>query len=243
MSTSLRDCVAEFVDKPPGQIGVVMIHLQRAREREPLIEALQKAIGTPLEVRKAADGAALIAGGHPTECGIDPGIQRTAGEVGCVVSHVEAARDALAKGLSHLVVFEDDCAPATRFSLPGLREYLQRAKRFASQFQMSGMDELFLLSTCGCYKWHHLTRGVKVTNHFNGSHAYGMGRATMEKVVAFYDSLLAKGQTAPIDGILPILLREEGRWAFCPEEDTSHFHQNRAIPSYVVGDGSTLRRD
>ena len=108
---------------------------------------------------------------------------------------------------------------------------------------MKGMTDLTLLSTCGCYEWRHLTRGVKVTNHFNGSHAYIIGRAMMQKVVDFYEGLASKGQTAPIDGVLPILLRKERRWAFCPENDTGLFKQNREIPSYVVADKPAIRKD
>lgn len=86
--------VAEFVDKPPGSVRGIVIHLRRATERRPLVDSLISSVGA-LEVWDAADGAALVAGGHPTECGIDPGVVRTAGEVGCVVSHMLAYQKAL----------------------------------------------------------------------------------------------------------------------------------------------------
>jgi len=218
-----------------------MIHLRRATERVKLIQHLEAAINTPLEIRDAVDGALLIAQGHPTECGIDPGVQRTAGEVGCAASHLEAYRAALAKGLSHLVVFEDDCEPAPGFDMVAVKNYLRRAKNFSGEFGLERMDEFLLLSTCGCYIWRPLTRGVKVTNHFNGSHAYLIGRPMMQKVLDFYEVLAKAGKTAPIDGVLPLLLSTEQRWAFCPEEDTHFFQQNRSIPSYVASDGTALR--
>lgn len=242
MSDTLRDCVAKFVDKPPGLVRIVMIHLSRAVERTTLVKSLLCAVGS-FEVLEAADGVALVAGGHPTICGMDPGVIRTAGEVGCMVSHVSAARKALADGISHLVVFEDDCVTAPGFSLEGIREYLGRAKVFAEEFGMERMDELVLLSVSGCYRWRSLCPGVKATDHFNGSHAYIMGRPMMEKLVGAYDYFLAKGQTAPVDGILPLLLQVERRHAFCPENDVALFAQNRAIPSYVVSDGVDARKD
>jgi hypothetical protein len=220
-----------------------MIHLQRAREREPLIRALMAALETSIEIRAAVDGGKLVAEGHPTECGIDPGLHRTAGEIGCAASHLEAYRSALAEGLSHLVVFEDDCVPAPGFTLLALREYLVRAATFAETFGMKDMAEFALLSTCGCYEWRVLTSGLKVTNHFNGSHAYIIGRKMMQKVVDFYEKLDSKARTAPIDGVLPIILRGERRWAFCPENDTGLFKQNREIPSYVVGGEPAIRTD
>ena len=239
---TLLDIVAEFVENPPGKVRVIMIHLPRATEREPLIRALSVALETPFEIQEAIDGAALVAGGHPTTCGIHPGLHRTAGEIGCAASHLAAYRSALAAGISHLVVFEDDCATAPGFDLVALRTYLSRATTFAEEFSMKGMTDFTLLSTCGCYEWRHLTRGVKVTNHFNGSHAYIIGRTMMQKVLDFYEALAAKGQTAPIDGVLPILLRQERLWAFCPENDTALFKQNRELPSYVVGAEPDIRK-
>lgn len=243
MSISLRDCVAEFVDNPPGLVGVVMIHLRRATEREKLIQAMQAAINTPLEIRDAVDGRQLIAEGHPTECGIHPGLHRTAGEIGCAASHLEAYRAAIAAGHSHLVVFEDDCAPAPGFEMGALQAYLRRAETFAEEFGLKRMDDFLLLSTCGCYNWRLMTHGLKLTDHFNGSHAYVIGRRMMQKLLDFYAALASAGQTAPIDGVLPILLRQERRWAFCPEEDTQFFKQNRDIPSYIVSDGTEFRKD
>lgn len=243
MFTTLRDCVAEFVDKPPGNIHVVAIHLRRATERKPLLETLEAAIHTPLEIHDAVEGVTLIAAGHPTECGIDPGLHRTAGEIGCAASHLEAYRAALKGGASHLVVFEDDCVPSAGFNIAALQEYLRRAKRFAQEFQLPGMQDFTLLSTCGCYTWKHLTRLVKATNHFNGSHAYIISQSMMQNVLEVYDTLSKKKQTAPIDGVIPILLRRNRQWAFCPENETCLFRQNREIPSYVVSDGEVRRLD
>ena len=243
MSMTLRDCVAEFTDKPPGKIGIVMIHLSRATERVPFIERMEAAIGGgPLEILEAVDGVAAIAAGAPVECGIDPGICRTAGEIGCAISHLEAMRQALASNVSHLVVFEDDCIPSPGFSLEAVQSYLRNAKTFAAEFSLKRMDELLLLSTCGCYNWRPLTPGVKVTNHFNGSHAYIISRSMMEKVLEIYKNLASQKKTAPIDGVLPILLMKEHRWAFCPEDDVHLFQQNRSIPSYVMSDGTEMRK-
>jgi hypothetical protein len=149
----------------------------------------------------------------------------------------------MAAGQSHLVVFEDDCAPSPGFEMEKLRAYLRRAETFAQEFGLKKMDMFLLLSTCGCYNWRTLTRGLTVTDHFNGCHAYVIGRPMMQKVLDFYAALASAGQTAPIDGVLPILLRQERRWAFCPEEDTEFFKQNRDLASYVASDGTELRKN
>jgi len=241
MSDTLCDIVAEFVDKPPGLVRGIVLHLRRATERERLVQTLVCALGS-LDVVEAADGVALVAGGHPTTCAIDPGVIRTAGEVGCMVSHVQAVQKALADGISHLVVFEDDCVPAPGFSLDRLRDYLRRVKTFAGEFGLKRFDEFVLLGTCGCYTWRSLAPGLKATNWFNGSHAYIMGRPMMLALVHSYLQFLVQGKTAPVDGLIPLLLQAERMHAFCPEGDTELFLQDRSLPSHVVSEGTELRK-
>ena len=167
---------------------------------------------------------------------------RSAGEVGCMASHIAIMVEALKRGLTHAIIFEDDCSPCHLNPLPAIQEYLRDAKRFVQQFQMEGVKELLLLGTCGCYSWRHLTTGVKSTQHFNGSHAYIISAKFMRATIAFYIGVLREGKTAPIDGVLPILLKREGLWSICPENDTAFFRQNREIASYTASDGTERRQ-
>lgn len=242
MSKTLCDVVAEFVDKPPGSVRGIVIHLRRATERRPLVDSLISSVGA-LEVWDAADGAALVAGGHPTECGIDPGVVRTAGEVGCVVSHMLAYQKALQDGISHLIVFEDDCVVSPQGSLEGVEKYLKRVKGFAKEFGLQRMNEFVLLGTCGCYRWRELTEGVKATDYFNGSHAYIIGRPMMLILLHTHLQFLAQNRSAPIDGLIPHLLQAERLHAFCPADDRVFFRQNREIPSYIASNGTEQRKD
>ena len=180
---------------------------------------MEEALQTPIELVEAADGVALVAGGHPTMCAVDNTKQRSEGEVGCLVSHVELARKALAAGLSHAVVFEDDCVVGPRFSLEAVQSYFRRAKKFAEDFSMDGTDDFLLLGSSGCYAWRHLTEGVKATNNFNGSHAYLIGRPMMEKLVVAYEFMKERGFGMPADWLLPVILRGQKRWAMCPSDD------------------------
>jgi hypothetical protein len=174
---------------------------------------------------------------------MDPGVIRTAGEVGCMVSHISAYQKALQDGMSHLIVFEDDCVVAPGFSLEKVGAYLGKVKRFAAEFSLDKMDECLLLGNCGCYRWRHLTEGIKATDHFNGSHAYIIGRPMMIQMIHTYLQFLSQGKTGPVDGILPLLLQAGRRYAVSPENDTELFRQNRAIPSYIASNGEAGRRD
>jgi GR25 family glycosyltransferase involved in LPS biosynthesis len=243
MARSLRDILAEFVGKPPGTIGVAVIHMPAAAEREPLIRALETACGCSVEIFLAVNGAERIAAGHPTRCATEPAKIRTAGEIGCLLSHVELARRALAEGKSHMMVFEDDCVTAPKFSLAAVEEYLRSVKRLTDTFSIEDADDFLLFGTCGCYAWKHLTQRIKATNKFNGSHCYLIGRSAMEKLVGSYEYLLKKDVIVPVDGLISLLLKAQNRWALCPDDDRALFVQNRDIPSYILGDGKTLREE
>jgi GR25 family glycosyltransferase involved in LPS biosynthesis len=239
---ALCEYIAEFMDTIPEKVGVFMIHLARAEERRPIIRNLELSVRTPLEMYDAVEGKYLVDAGHPTRCGIDEGVIRTSGEVGCMASHINIMVESLKRGYTHTIIFEDDCSVSPRFSLEALKEYVDTAKRFATDFQMEQAKELLLLSTCGCYSQRILTAGVKATQHFNGCHAYVISAKLMRATIAFYVDLLKKGMTAPIDGVLPILLRRDKLWTMCPENDTAFFRQNRDIPSYIVSDGTERRQ-
>ncbi len=217
-----------------------MIHLRRATERDALVQNLLREIGGA-EIVDAIDGGPLVAGGHPTECGMDPGVIRTVGEVGCMASHIAVYRQALLEGISHLIVFEDDCVPAEG-CLGKVQEYLRRVKKFQETFDRKRIDEFLLFGTCGCYRSRSVGPGLKATDHFNGLHAYMIGRPMMYAMIHSYLQFLVKGQTVPADGILPLLLQAEGLHALSPAGDRDLFAQNRAIPSYISSDGTELRK-
>jgi hypothetical protein len=159
-----------------------------------------------------------------------------------MATHIAAYKQALLDDISHLIVFEDDCV-ATENCLGKLQEYLRRVKQFKETFNQQRVDDFLLFGTCGCYRSRSIGPGLKATDHFNGSHAYMIGRRMMLRMIHSYVEFLKKGQTVPVDGILPLLLQSEGLHAVCPEGDTSIVYQNRSIPSYVVSEGTELRQD
>jgi hypothetical protein len=65
----------------------------------------------------------------------------------------------------------------------------------------------------------------------------------MEKLVGSYEYLLKKDVIVPVDGLLSLLLKAQNRWALAPDDDRALFVQNRDIPSYILGDGKTLRQE
>ena len=240
MVRTLRELLARFLAKPPGEIGIYVIHLARSVGREEWIRRLEEGVG-PIERFHAIEGKSLV--GHPTKCAFETELIRTPGEIGCLVSHVELMRRALSEGKSHAVIFEDDCALGSQFSLESIEIYLADVKHLEKTFGMKNTNDFLLFGTAGCYNWRFITDYTKATNNFNGSHAYMVGRQMMEKFVKTYEFLLSKNLVYAVDGILGLLLRLEGFWALCPDEEKGLFVQNRSLPSYVLHDGDGLRNE
>lgn len=238
MTRTLQDILADFVETSPETIGMTLIHMSSATTREPIIAALQAAVGPLTHFEAVRDVE-----GHPTKCATEPGKIRTAGEIGCLLSHVGAMRKALAEHKTHLCIFEDDCALGSMFSLGAVEVYLRDVKELSKRYSFAGTDDFLLFGSCGCYNARPITNGTKATNQFNGTHCYLVGKAMMEKVVGSYEHLLKNKVVFPIDGLLGLVLRAQHRWTLCPEDEKGLFVQNREVPSYVLNDGTELRRE
>ena len=239
----MQTVVSQLFGVPAEKVAVIMIHLAKAKEREPKILALQQATQTPFEIFHGIDGAIAVEDGHPTTCALEKAKIRTAGEVGCLLSHVEVARQALARGLEAVIVFEDDCEPGPDCKIVNLYGWLNAVLTFFKSFSWPGSQDLILLGTGGTYDLVPLTQFFKGTRRFNCTHAYLMRRPMMQRVVDTYEMIKKRGQMVPIDGLLGLILRAEKKLAIAPIRDDMFFKQDRSLPSYVLGDGKTLRKE
>jgi len=205
---TLQDILAEFVEKPPGSVGVAVI----GRE----MKELEAALGQSLE---SVDRAVVI--GHPANYAMDPEVQRTAEEINTLLSHIGLLGRALADGRSHMLVFEDTCKPSANFSLDRLRAYFRAVKVFSDKYRVEGSDEFLLIGLSGCYRWKSLTQELKATNKFNGSYGYFIGRPMMEKLIETYQYLKWHKMVVPFDELMGLVLKAQRRWALCPENELS----------------------
>lgn len=239
----MQTILSKLFDVPMEKTAVIMIHLAKAKEREPKIAALQQATQTQFEIFYGIDGAAAVAAGHPTACALEraTGKTRTAGEVGCLLSHVQIAREALARGLEVVAIFEDDCEPGSLCRPIDLFGWLNAVLRFFESFSWPGTRDLILLGTGGTYDVVPLTQFFKGTRRFNCTHAYVIRRPMMQRIVDTYEHLKKRGQMAPIDGLLGLILQAEKKLAVAPSQDDIFFKQDRSLPSYVFEEGDKKR--
>lgn len=233
---ALQEIVSKVFDVPVEKVLAICIHMMEAKEREAAIVNLQQATQTQLAIFKATDGKEAVAKGHPVVCGLEKGKVRTAGEVGCLLSHIEVIQQAYLAGLEYIIVFEDDCQVGREFTPINFFGWLNSVKTFFEAFSWPGSRDLILLATGGTYDQIPLTQFFKGTKRFNCTHAYLMGRGMMKKVIETHEFILKKGQIVPIDGLLGLILQADKKYAVTPTVDDAFFKQDRSLKSYVLND-------
>ncbi len=103
------------------KIEALVIHLQRAEQRKPQVERILEACPVPARVIDAVDGRAMSDEERARFCSreslFEPAypFKLGAGEVGCFLSHRQAWREIVDRGLDAGVIIEDDVEidPAT----------------------------------------------------------------------------------------------------------------------------------
>ena len=97
------------------RIEAFVIHLARAEQRRPQVEALRAALPMPVHVVDAVDGRAMAPGEIASV--YRPRLHRPrypfalgAGEIGCFLSHRKAWREIVERGLDAGLIVEDDVA-------------------------------------------------------------------------------------------------------------------------------------
>lgn len=92
-----------------------VVHLARAEQRRPQVEALRNALPMPVHVVDAVDGRAMTPG--EIAAVYRPRLHRPrypfalgAGEIGCFLSHRKAWREIVTRGLDAGLIVEDDVA-------------------------------------------------------------------------------------------------------------------------------------
>jgi len=80
----------------------VVIHLDTAVERKPLIAAMEHALGVPVRIHKASTGHG------PVLPHVQPGSRATRGAIGCYESHLEVLKEFADSGDEYRLILEDD---------------------------------------------------------------------------------------------------------------------------------------
>jgi hypothetical protein len=228
MYTIYMQTFQEVIEKFTGStnIGLYMIHLERATERVPIINELQEKLRTTLPIFPAVDGKELVQTGHPTVCQRRPNMHRSPGDIGCTVSHIQICRDALLKKYDYIVIFEDDCI--FRKTIPVLEESL-------SKFPSATYWDLFLLGSNNIQCENVKGDFCKILD-FNCTHACILKPTFMKALIEKYMEYYEKNTTLSIDTIYSDILKSKQCIGYGLSQCNTFFIQKRGIFSYIIDD-------
>ena len=225
---NLKGIIHEFCGT--SNIEFYMIHLEKAVERIPIIKDFFEKINTELRVFNAVDGKALIESGHPTKCldSTDTLIShRSAGDIGCVVSHVNICKDALEKGYEYAVIFEDDVEMVS--SLNSLDIGLRTFKYLNKEF------DIFLLGGDPILKSTNiLGSAYSIIKGFNHTHGYIINRKMMLRLIERYEEYCKMGLGYSIDGMYSKILNENKENGYGFTRGRNHIRQKSGMYSYIL---------
>lgn len=205
-------------------VGFYIIHLQRATERIPIIENLENKLHMKLNIFEAVNGYKLVEEGHPTTCLFrGPPSTRSAGDIGCVVSHINICRDALLKKYEYVVIFEDDCEFIS--DLSPLNYYINEF------INLNLPWDLFLLGLRSNVS-HHINNNFSKVIRFDLTHACVLKESFMKELIKTYEDYYKNNTTFAIDGIYSNVLETTTLNAY--GFNNPLFIQKQGMYSYII---------
>ena len=196
-------------------IPCFVIHREQDKDREPLVQNLEKDIQVTLTRVEGVNGSQLVADGHPTKHPHEKN-QTTVGNVGCTASHIQIIRSALSKGEETIAIFEDDAV-------------LYRAIN----------DEIFLLNPWDMVLLgtneivESIMKNVIHVRRFWGTHAVVLRGKAMRAILSEYERLVKDGYAYPADWLYSSAIKNHGLTAIAPQ--SNYIIQKEGIVSACTG--------
>jgi len=223
-NNNFRQCIEKLTKT--NNIELYMIHLERATERIPLISTLENNLKTKLNIFPGANGYKLVQDGHPTTCQQRGSpFERSAGDIGCTVSHINICKDALSKGYDYIVIFEDDCEFIS--DIPKLNSYID-------DFINLNLDwDLFLLGWSPLV-YSNISNYFSKISRFDCTHAVILNKTFMQYLIKTYDEYYNNNTTLSIDTMYSNIIEEKHLNVYGFTYHNGFFIQKRGMHSYII---------
>ena len=206
----------------------VIIHLETALERKPLVNRIQE-LFPALEIYAAKDGSqwsadSKIQKAHPwTKKPV------TKGCIGCTHSHIDIIHDALTKKEASIIIFEDDCDFKAELTRDDLTKYIHMANTLSEPW------DVLLLGATEYVESVPLTADYTKVGRFWGAHALILRERGMRAALkAFYASQKA-GDFLPGDWLYNEAIRLDSLVCYGPADPFRFCKQKEGLMSYLTG--------
>lgn len=225
---NFKEIITQFLDNE--SVGYYMIHLERAKERLPVIKKLEDDLKMKLTNFEAVDGVELLKTGFPTSCASTPGSTRGPGDIGATVSHYKLCCLGLENNYEYIVIFEDDCV--LNKSLNELEYFLTLSKMYLKS--VNKQFDIFLMGHGGCLEYDIKTNFLLQSYNFNGAHALVLNQKMMKAYKKEFESLLEKKLVHSSDGLYSVVIKENSLEAYGVIHGETFFEQNQKLFSYIL---------
>lgn len=205
----------------------VVIHLDTATERLPIIENIRKKMIHTLEVFSAKDGtewekSEKIAKTHPFEKKPVP-----RGVIGCTHSHIDIIHTSLKNKEVHTIIFEDDCDITV--AQDDIYGFIHRASNLpvAWDILLFGANE-YVEST-------KFDSSYIRVNRFWGTHALVLSEKAMRAALKVFADAQKKGEFLPADWMYNEAIKQHGLVCYAPTSIKSICRQKPGLVSAING--------
>lgn len=206
-----------------------IIHLERSVERIPSISNLIKQLNMNISIINAVDGKNHSI--HPRLCPsyttIGCCINRSNGEIGCVLSHLKIWKHMIEQNIKYAIIFEDDCVATNNIKILEQVVY--------DEIHLIKDCDIILLGALGYHGYENIVNSnfVKV-NRFDGTHALIITNATAKKCIEFYELETQKGYLHPVDSLYGSVNIQYNLKTIGFKNPFSMFYQNNLLTSTIA---------
>jgi GR25 family glycosyltransferase involved in LPS biosynthesis len=205
----------------------VVIHLDSATERLPLIENIRQKMIHTLEVFSAKDGtdwekSNKIAKIHPFEK-----IPVPRGHLGCTHSHIDIIHTSLKRKEKYTIIFEDDCELlGTQDDIYG---FIHRASHLPKPW------DIVLLGANEYVESTNVHTDYVSVKRFWGTHALVLTEKAMRAALQVFADAQKKGEFLPADWMYNEAIKQHGLVCYGPKKIDSLCRQKPGLISAING--------
>jgi GR25 family glycosyltransferase involved in LPS biosynthesis len=226
----LKDLLVSLLNINPDELGVYLIHLERATERLPQIKELKQQLGLTFIDFPSADGKKLIEEGHLDWSVEYEGMHCGAGNLGCTISHVNICKDALQKKFKYVMIFEDDSI--LKKSYEELEMYLSISLNLLKENSIK--FDLFLLGNTSHLKYNPITHFLAQIFEFYGTNALLMNEVFVNSILIEHEKTFKDGKVRSADDLYSKTIQSNNFLAFGCLVSEYFFEQKKNSYSYIV---------
>lgn len=208
----------------------VVIHLERAIERLPIVERI-KSIFPALTIYPAKDGSEWLANPQIEKRHPWTKVPVSQGNIGCTHSHIDLIYAALKRGDKSIFIFEDDCEFSADVNTEKMGRYIHFSNHIGDPWDilLLGGTEYVESSPTSSAEYTRVGR-------FWGAHALILRERGMRAALKAFAESQRQGDFLPGDWLYNEAIRLDGLVCYGPADPFRFCKQKEGLLSYLTGE-------